>query len=281
MAQGDSTIDRDDSQIAVYGDLAKLYPENEGYLRKYADLLIEAGQQSTAKEVLQHLHKLLMDKGNTGRANDLLNEYPLIGRIRAIGDTGRKPIIQLLPDEMQGKVWQFMHQQRVKEGHHLFRQGDKGDTMYLLLKGELAIFVTSARGKTVLLNLIEPGDVVGEGCLLDPGVRNADVVANKDSLVIKLPRKKIIQALIDNPGLEGELKRISDFRYMTYLISGNPLLQKIPMDMRQDIALETEIRPYATGEIIHGAGDELKVVDMLVRGEAAYTITIHKTRHVL
>ncbi len=281
MTHGGSTSEQDNSQLAVYGDLAKLYPENEGYLRKYADLLIEADQPSTAKEVLQQLHKVLMEAGNVNRANDLLRQYPQIGRIRAIEDSNRKPVIKLLPDEMQNKVWQFMHQRRIKEGHHLFHLGDKGDTMYLLLKGELAIFVTAANGKTILLNLIEPGQVVGEGCLLDPGVRNADVVANKDSLVIKLPRTKIIQALIDNPGLEVELKRISDFRYMTYLLSGNPLLQKIPLDMRQDMALETELRTYAIGETIHSAGDELKVVDMLVRGEAAYTITINKTRHVL
>ncbi len=271
----------DESPLAVYSDLVRLYPENEGYLRKYADLLIEAGRQTTAKEVLQHLHSLLIRRGQTSRANDLLHQYPQIGRIRAIEEANRKPVIELLPDEMQNRFWQIMHQQRLREGRHLFRQGDPGDTLYLVLRGELAIFVTNDRGQTILLNLVEAGNVVGEGCLLDPGVRNADVVANKDSVVIKLPRKKVIQAMIDNPGLEAELRRLSDFRRMTCLLSVNPMLQKTPLNMRQDMALETMLRTYPEGAVIHQAGEELDIVDMLVQGEAAYVMTIREQQQIL
>jgi len=280
MTQDDLDSTQDNSQLSVYSDLAKLYPEHEGYLRKYAGLLIEAGKESTAKEVLQHLHTLLLKK-NPEKANELIHQYPLIGRIRSITEANRKPIQSLLPDEMQSKVWLFVHQTRLKEGRHLFHQGDTGDTMYLLLKGELAIFITLSNGKTVLLNLVKPGEVVGEGCLLDPGQRNADVVANQDCVVVKLPRNKVLSAMIDNPGLEAELKRVSDFRYMTFLLSGNPLLQKIPLNMRQDMAGETQLQTYSCGEVIHGAGSELGFVDMLVRGEAAYSMTIKQRRNVL
>lgn len=270
-----------DSELAVYADLVRLYPDNEGYLRKYADLLLEVGQLSTAREILQHLHQQLLDKGQVERANRLVEEYPLIGRVRAIEEANSRPILELLPDEMQSRVWQFMHQQRLKEGQHLFRQGEPGDTMYLLLKGELAIFITPRPGETILLNLVQPGQVVGEGCLLDPGVRNADVVANKDSVVVKLPRKKIIAAIIENPGLEAELRRISDFRFMNSLLAGNPLLSRVPLAMRQDMALDTVVRHYPEGRIIHQAGDELDAVDMLIRGKAAYCLHLGSERHVL
>jgi len=281
MTQDDLVSTQDNSQLSVYSDLAKLYPEHEGYLRKYATLLIEAGKETTAKEILQNLHTLLLKQGSQEKADELVHQFPLIGRIRAINEANRKPIQTLLPDEMQNKVWLFVHQQRLKEGRHLFHQGDAGDTMYLLLKGELAIFITIDNGKTVLLNLVKPGEVVGEGCLLDPGHRNADVVANQDCVVVKLPRKKILSAMVDNPVLEAELKRTSDFRFMTFLLSGNPMLQKIPLNMRQDMAGEAELQTYTCGEIIHAAGSELGVVDMLVRGEAAYSMTIKERRNVL
>jgi len=281
MAADDTTSTRDDSQLSVYGDLAKLYPEHEGYLRKYADLLIEAGKESTAKEALQHLHSVLLKQGNVGKANDLIQQYPQIGRIRAINEQNRKPILTLMPNQIQSKMWQLLHQEKLKEGRHLFHQGDPGDTLYVLLKGELAIFTSTDKGKTVLLNLIEPGNIVGEGCLLDPGIRNAEVVANKDSVVLKLPRSMMLRALLDNPGLEAEIKRISDFRYMTFLLSCNPLLQKIPLNMRQDMAGETTLRTYQCGNTIHAAGSELNIVDMLVRGDAAYCMKINQKRTVL
>ncbi len=257
-----------DSELQAYADLVHLYPDNPGYLKRYAELLLEAGQIATATEAFRSLHALLLKLGRTKEAEELVTEHPEIGRISSVRDD--LDIRRLLPEEFNSRLWQMMHRERLKEGQTLFREGEPGDTVYLVLEGELAILHRTSEGRTVLLNLVEAGDVVGEGCLLDPGPRSAEVVANRDSVVVKLPRKRMLAAMAENPGLEAELKRKSDFRTMVSLVSMNPVLMHVPLDMRHFIARQTRLARYPAGATIHKAGDDIDAVDMLVRGRAAY-----------
>jgi len=261
------------SELAVYADLAQIYPDNTAYLQKYAELLLAAGQATTGTEYLRRVHALLIQKGETRKANDLAAKFPQIGRISA--SDADENFIDLLPKNTFGKVWQMMNRETIPEGQRLFRQGDQGDTLYLLLDGELAVTMTGHTGKTVLLNLIAPGDVVGEGCLLDPGPRGADVVANKKSHVVKLPRNKMLSLMADNDGLLAELQRKSDLRNMTGLLSTHPLLQSVPLDMRHYMARETQLQRYGAKTLIHKAGAKLEAIDMLVSGKAAFVLRTH------
>lgn len=271
----------DPNQLEVYADLVSLYPENPTYLKRYALLLLESGQISSGTDALRMLHELYIKLGETGKADELIREYPQIGRISGSGN-GTSKIAELLPKELFGKLWLKLHQEKIKEGHHLFRQGDYGDTLYLVIKGELAVYLRTAEDSVILMNLIREGDVVGEASLFDPGPRGADVVANTDSWVVKLPRKKVITALIEYPGFQAELQHLADFRRMVALLSGNPLLQKLPHDLRQFMASQTKIIHYPAMRRIHKAGEKLTAVDVLIRGKACYSIHDRKSdSHIL
>ena len=269
-----------DDQIQVYADLVKLYPENEAYTKQYAELLLEDGQLSTATEMLRHLHALLVKKGNARMADALVEQFPQMGRIRSHEKTD-EDICNLLPDITRSRLWLRIHQQRIKEGRYLFHQGEMGDLLYLVREGELVVFITDKDGKPVLLNIVGPGDVVGEAAFLNPGPRDADVVANKDSVVVELPRKKMISALINNPDLKATLKRKADVRHMTHLLSSNALLKNIPMNMRQSMAEDSHIQQYASDSTIYKAGEKLNHVDVLVHGKASYMFMDSASNKVL
>jgi len=268
--------------LEVYADLVSLYPENETYLRRYADLLIQAGQITTATEILRRLHALLLKSNNPRKAEALAREFPQIGRIVSFKEDGdEKTLVDILSEDMVGKLWLKMNQKRIREGHHLFHKGEHGDTLYLVIKGELAACVPTGDGKVVLLNMVGEGDIVGEGSFLNPGPRNADVVANRDSIVVELPRNKTIAYLAEHPDLEKELNIKAQFRYMTGLLSINPLLQCLPLDMRQYMAKEAKTEHYASGTVIHKAGEELTAVDMLVQGKACYQMHAKSDSQIL
>ncbi len=257
-------------ELEIYADLTGLYPDNEAYLRRYAELLRESGQLAMATEALRQLHALLVRQGKSQQADDLARQHPEIGRISA-DNASKTAIAEMLPEEFRGRMWRMMHGKRLKEGEALFHEGDPGDSAWWLAEGELAVMVRDpASGGATVLALIEPGDIVGEQALLEPGPRSATVAANRKSLVIELPRKAMLKAMVENPGLQAEMQRKADFRQMIQLISRSPLLRGIPMDMRQHIARETTIHRHAAGEIIHRAGETVQHVSMLLRGRAAW-----------
>lgn len=59
-------------------------------------------------------------------------------------------------------------------GTHLIREGDYGDTIFIILSGKLRVFTSGNKGREVTLGLYGPGDYLGE-MTLDGGPRSASV----------------------------------------------------------------------------------------------------------
>lgn len=264
----------------VYADLVNIYPKNEAYLRQYAEILLETGKVSTATVALKKLHDLL-EKSSPEKASELAREFPQIGRITKIeaeqsGDTEFGQILR----KAFGTLWIKLYQKRIREGHRLYAKGVHGDTLALVIKGEMAVCIPGKNNSTVLLNLIGPDDVVGEACFLNPGERSAEIVANRDSVIIEIPRNKLVNYLIENPGAEKLLEEKADFRQLTNMLSTNDLLQDVPLDMRKYMAGTTRTERYKPNMLIRQAGEEMDSVDMLIWGEASFMMQNSKGEYV-
>jgi len=83
---------------------------------------------------------------------------------------------------------------------HIVRSGELGDSMYLVLEGELRALAI-VDGKEVTLGTITAGESFGEISLIDQGPRSADVVANKDSVLLKISSRAFAQLLREAPAL--------------------------------------------------------------------------------
>ncbi|ATX82078.1 Cyclic nucleotide-binding domain-containing protein [Mariprofundus ferrinatatus] len=260
------------NELNVYADLVKLYPENETYLRKYIDILLQEERHSAAAEAIRQLHSLLLSSGREEAADNLTSEFPQIGRIRSGNAPYEDNINLLLPSMMQNNLWLRLHQHKLKEGRHLIHRGDHEETVYLVCEGELAEFVRNSEGKPVLLNLIGAGNVVGEGHLFNPGPHLSDIVANKDSIIAKLPRKRMLATLDTHPILKSALQRKADVRRTVARISVCPLLQNVPLEMRKQLAEVSRTREYAAGDTVHKPGEKFDHVDLVAKGSASFQL---------
>lgn len=65
----------------------------------------------------------------------------------------------------------------VGAGEVLFRQGDRGDGLYLVERGQLAVEARTPGDDAVVMSHIDPGEMVGEFSLLDGAPRSATVTA--------------------------------------------------------------------------------------------------------
>jgi CRP-like cAMP-binding protein len=90
-----------------------------------------------------------------------------------------------LDDEQLSRFVRFMEPQTVRQWAQIVKQGDPDDGMYLVLDGELRVRLMIT-GKETILATLGPGDCFGEIALFDQGPRSADVVANKDSILLKI-----------------------------------------------------------------------------------------------
>ena len=94
----------------------------------------------------------------------------------------------------------YMELLHCQQFSHIVRSGEHGDAMYLVLEGELRA-LAMVDGKEVTLGTIAAGESFGEISLIDQGPRSADVVANKDSILLKISSGAFAQVLREAPAL--------------------------------------------------------------------------------
>ena len=93
----------------------------------------------------------------------------------------------------------------LQKGEVLFSQGDSGDCLFILSSGELLLSVLADDGRRLALDVLIPGAVFGEIALFDPGVRTATVTAKKNSAVTYIKHSALIEALVSERELAGDL----------------------------------------------------------------------------
>jgi len=101
--------------------------------------------------------------------------------------------------------------QEVEPGETLVRQGDPGDTFFIVRDGEMEVLV-SANGARRRANLLKPGDFFGEVALLYDVPRTATVRARSRASVWRLGRQDFRDLVGRYMGLEGDVAKVAASR---------------------------------------------------------------------
>lgn len=91
----------------------------------------------------------------------------------------------------------------VREGQTLFREGDLGDSFFVVTAGEVDILVGDE-----LVETVGPGGVVGEMAMIDGGARSASAIARTDSRVVRLDEKRFKFLVQQTPNFAVQVMRI-------------------------------------------------------------------------
>jgi len=74
----------------------------------------------------------------------------------------------------------------------LFRAGDPGDSLYVVRKGEVELYVRDTAGQKIVLNVVREGEIFGELALLDHGARTATATAQVDTELLEMDRDGLL-----------------------------------------------------------------------------------------
>jgi CRP-like cAMP-binding protein len=128
------------------------------------------------------------------------------------------PLFRGLDDEAAAALGSAMVENRLMRGEVLFREGDRGDQLYVVTDGKVKLGRTSSDGRENLLAILGPGQMFGELSLFDPGPRSATVTAVTDCAFRSLSHDELGRWLDGRPEvargllaqLAGRLRRAND-----------------------------------------------------------------------
>ena len=102
---------------------------------------------------------------------------------------------------------QFQHY-NLPAGSLLMKQGDEGNSLYLLLGGRLRVFVSDDNGRQKTVGTILHGETVGEMAMLTGEARSASVIAARDCSLAELRRDQFEQIISRHPELIMNISRM-------------------------------------------------------------------------
>jgi CRP-like cAMP-binding protein len=86
------------------------------------------------------------------------------------------------------------------DGEVIFREGEKGEVMYVIQAGKVRIIRDAPSGE-LTLGILEKGEIFGEMALFDRLPRCATAVASGDARILSVDRKKLFPTISRDPTL--------------------------------------------------------------------------------
>ena len=87
---------------------------------------------------------------------------------------------------------------RLARGDIVYRQGEKGDSMMVVVSGSLKVTKLTAEGKELVLGFVRPGALIGEIAALDGKERTANVTSLEATEAVTIYRRDLLPILRKN-----------------------------------------------------------------------------------
>ena len=119
----------------------------------------------------------------------------------------KAPLFSALDDQAALELRQSMVALKLNKGQVLFKEGQEGDRLYVVVHGKIKLGTTSGDGRENLLSILGPGEMFGELSLFDPEPRTSTATAVTDARLVSLAHEAVIGLLTSNPQTSLELLR--------------------------------------------------------------------------
>lgn len=107
----------------------------------------------------------------------------------------------ILDDKGLQALTQIATRRNYRKNRVIIRQGDDTSNMFILVQGQMRVYVEDEQGKQLTVRMLRSGDAFGEVALIGDFPRTANVETMIDSVVAAFPRGSYLAFLRDYPEL--------------------------------------------------------------------------------
>jgi len=170
-------------------------------------------------------------------------------------------LFNCLPDKAIEDMAVVMVSQTLDGDEYLFRQGNEGNSLFVVEEGELRIFFENPNPSEddILLATAGPGHIIGEISLLDKEPRAASAAAVVPTVVRKLHREDFFHIIEKQPPeVIAEIRDTSKQMRLDYLVvtlEKLDIFEGIPTEALKDLAGHLKAHNLQKGQALFDKGD--------------------------
>lgn len=111
------------------------------------------------------------------------------------------PIFNHLNHQQMDEILDMSIHRKFKKNEVLFMPGDKADTLYIVASGEIHLSTINENGRELLIQILKPGDFIGELALMSVTDHELLATAKKDSEMCTIKFDDFQNLLIKYPAV--------------------------------------------------------------------------------
>ena len=187
---------------------------------------------------------------------------------------GRVPLFSQVPTDELPRIVSLLEPLSMREGEEIVRQGEVGDSMFILARGVVRV-CREADGHSQDLATLLAGDFFGEIALLRGEPRLASVRAVTPCSLYELSREQLNTLMSANPGVREILeaartRRESELAAVGItpeeLVRGARLFKDLPPEVIKAVATRMMEVRLDEHEVVFRQGDEARALYFIARG---------------
>ncbi|GAB4141570.1 MAG: mechanosensitive ion channel family protein [Ignavibacteriales bacterium] len=193
------------------------------WIRPFKDITPDEANDILNKNLYYHFSKVGINLNFTKTINYSVNVDKDEFEKKTIEPTkdilSNLELFRMLTQEELSLINKSLVQKIFAKNSKIIKEGDSGDSMFILVEGLLDVFISTEDKKQIKVAQLTPGNFFGEMSLLTGEQRSADVIANSESLVYEITKDTMQQILKSRPALVDELgKTIAERKYKNVMM---------------------------------------------------------------
>jgi cAMP-dependent protein kinase regulator len=194
------------------------------------------------------------------------------------------PQIPLFSELQDQELQSLVSQVRVKTFQNeetICQDGDPGDSLMVISRGEVGIFKQAPKGKEALIRSLKEGNFFGEFGFFTDHKRHATVRALMESEVFEISRQGLNEIISAHPRIHEALYDLYKHRVLDLFLSVSPLFAPLSSLERDEVFQRFRSIPVPEETLIFNGGDPPGSLYLIKSGEVEIFIRNPKGEKVI
>lgn len=208
----------------------------------------------------------------------------LTERIQRGGPYSTIPPIPLFSDlkgEELGSLLKRVSLKTFPKGSYICREGEKGDSLYVISRGVVAITKQMPKGKEVWIRNLREGDFFGEFSFFTDQRRNASVKTVTECEILEISKSELETIIQAHPHVKEVLQDFFQKRVLDFFLALSPFFSFLNYTEREEVLRHFHPLKFPKGRVIFRGGDPAHALYMIKSGEVEIFTENRKGRKVL
>lgn len=176
------------------------------------------------------------------------------------------PLFSDLPKNAFIELLVHMEMRELQPGDLVVREGEVGDSFFVLVSGGVRVQRRDDAGQEVILAYLTEGAFFGEMALLQDGARTATVVAETESQIFEISKEVLDRVVSHYPSVANVLRNFYRQRLLSTAMATHPLFRPFSPDERRAIMELFKSRSFKKGEVLVEEGKKGTGLFLLLYG---------------